>query len=176
MRKMLPLFTLVTFAVLLAACTTKIQHSEAPGAEIVRLEPGQKIYITPSKDGVYGENTYAGTGLLVAGYISDGVRPNAAEVKLAASPAPVADVLAAAAEYGARYAVVPEIIHWEPRIAGLSMRPTRVTVLVTVYDVPAGKQIKAHTIDVTGRIMYTVMQSPDKLAQTAIGQFCAGLF
>lgn len=175
MRK-LPLAVLALMLITLAGCTTRTLQKDAVTPVVAKLEHGQKTYIARPGDGMYAEKVYPGSGLQVARDIADAVRPYASEIVPAPSVMPVEAALAAAAESGARYAFIPVITHWEPRVAAWSGIPTRVGISVSIYDIPRQTMLIRRDINVKGRTATFVSQHASDLAREAIWAFCAELY
>ncbi|GHU68521.1 hypothetical protein FACS189413_05610 [Bacteroidia bacterium] len=119
------------------------------------------IYIAPIDDGAFGGKAYYGSGKSVANYFLQYFRSDASDVIVGAEDTVNAD-----------YIVKAVITHWEPRAAAWSGIPTRVEILVSVYNANSKEKIIDDKLSVTGRSFTFVNQSAEGLAEYLIKEFC----
>jgi hypothetical protein len=156
-------------------CSTKVTTRGATA----QLEAGQKILIAVPADGAYNGQVYAGSGQEAAERLRGALAPKASAVALSSSaPGNVAAALKEGRAGGYRYLIHPELAHWEHRIAAWSGIPTRVSLLMTVYDLKAGgtEPVVRQNLDARGRIMTFRSQFPADMAESLFRQFAAETF
>lgn len=169
------LLLLTLLAVIQGCSPTTYKQADIITPVVQHLDKGQGAYIALSSDGRYGEQAHAGTGMLVAQWLSAAIKPYTSSVALA--PHPTQDInatLQAAREANARYVYIPTITHWEQRNTSWSGIPSKGSLTVIVYDVVEGKQVLARSSSVDGLNFHT--QDVSELMQEATNQLGAGLF
>jgi len=156
MKRLSLIFILAVFVA--AGCSTKVDVGPSSG---MRLEPGQAISVITPADGSYGNTNYPGSGAITASLLQRALSAKNPEVRIVQG-SELQSALKSAARSGSRYAFHPQITNWEPRAAAWSGRPTRVAIVMAVYDLKNGsKVISQQSMDVRGRISTFISQSSE---------------
>lgn len=164
---------LCLFAV--AGCSTK--YDLGASGKGAKLDRGQRVCIITPADGNYEGRVYTGSGAATANLLQGAIARYTAGIERIPSQGSLQADLGMAANGGYRYVFYPQIINWEPRAAAWSGRPTRVNVLMIVYDMKAGQRaVIQENLDVRGRIMTFVSQSPPEILKPLFEQFAASSF
>ena len=162
-KLLLPLFLLFLYS---CATTTSVKNANS-NAPLAKIENNKLICIVEPKDGAYEGKVYTGSGAYVLNIFTVNLQPFASEIITADAK----NYEAAAKELGVTYIVKPIITHWEPRNASWSMKPTRVEISVSVFDLEQNKYIINTNLSVKGRSVTFVDQSAEGLANALIKQF-----
>lgn len=165
MKRIVSLFTIL---VCLAGCSTKLAVNPIEGQPTARLETGQKAYIALPADGKYADKVYAGTGMQVSSYVAQALSPYVTSSQMDNQVLPLETLLQNSSAAGAKYLFIPDITHWEPRVAAWSGIPTRVHIELKVFDVATGQILAANSVSVRGKIATFVSQHAHELAETAV--------
>lgn len=168
---------LIMIAVLLfsVGCTAKYQVTHLGGEASATIPAGSRIYVTLSRDGVYGATTYSGSGQIAAQSVAKAFARYAGTVDIAANWQERDEAIAYAKEQGFEYVAVPTITQWEQRATEWSGRPSRMGVRVAVYDVD-GKLVDSTAIEGRSRIMSFTSTSPESLLRDPLNAYARQLF
>ncbi|MDR1857802.1 MAG: DUF4823 domain-containing protein [Desulfovibrio sp.] len=170
-------FALLLGLVLLVGCTTKMSSKDVAPSSVHHLQRGQRFYVVMPLDGKYKEKTYAGSGRQVSQYFKQALSSYASDVVIGqVNPDDRTTIFAEAAKVNAKYALVPNINHWEPRAAAWSGMAPESNITYEVYDVESGKVLMYKVIVVKGRTMTFKSQHIDELSRIAIQNSCSELF
>ena len=120
-----------------------VQSDVVPGA---RLEATSTIYIAVPVDGVYGANTYHGSGQNTAQIIHSAFAKRSRSTKVGRNPQSFAEARDAALSNNWEYLVYPIILHWEDRATEWSSRPDVVEVKIEVVEVATDRSIASAVI------------------------------
>ena len=157
-------------------CKTSMDVNPIRGQAFSKLERGHKAYIALPEDGRYAAITYTGSGMQVASHVAKALTAHASSTVNENQILPLETLLQKAVAADAKYLFVPLITHWEPRVASVSGRPTRVHLEMRIYDTATGVAIASNSIDVTGRRVTVASQSADGLAAVAIQDLVDSFF
>lgn len=168
---------LIAIAVLFVAVGCSTKYDLGGASRGTKLDRGQKVCIFTPIDGSHNGKIYAGSGAITAALLQSAIASRAAGVTSLPAQSDIQAALIQAAKGGYRYAFHPQIINWEPRVAAWSGRPTRVNVLMSVYDLRNDRQaVIQQTLDVRGRISTLVSQSPQDILKPLLDQFAEQVF
>lgn len=168
---------LIAITVLFVAIGCSTKYDLGGASKGAKLDSGQKVCIITPADGSHNGNIYAGSGAITAALLQSAIAPKTAGVTALPAQSDHQAALNQAAKGGYRYAFHPQIINWEPRAAAWSGRPTRVSVLMTVYDLRNDRQaVIQQPLDARGRISTFVSQSPQDILKPLLGQFVEQVF
>lgn len=140
-----------------------------------KLDKTGKVLVVAAEDGRYGATTYAGTGdefasLLIiefAKYASgQEIFPHVALDK----------AIYAAKSKGAKYVVIPEILHYEDRNTVWSGRRDHITVKVTVYLVENGSVAQSSMITANNQWVTLVNNRPMVLLNKPLAEMVKNFY
>ncbi|MBL8482715.1 MAG: DUF4823 domain-containing protein [Rhodocyclaceae bacterium] len=140
-----------------------------------RLSPDDAVYIAVSRDGVYGNKKYAGSGLTTAQVLlaSFGKRSRA---EVAHVSQPINDALRAAREGGYTHLVFPTILVWEDRATEWSGIPDKVEVKIEIYELAGGKRLDSLVVKGKSGIATFGGDHPQDLLPVPIEEYVATLY
>lgn len=123
------LLVTVTILMLVGCADTHqlIRGASSPGG---RLSTSDPVFISIPRDGIYGANTYYGSGQNTAQVIYAAFEKHTNMVKLGSSAQSFKEARVAAKKSGYKYLIYPTILHWEDRATEWSGRPDKVEVPV----------------------------------------------
>ncbi len=157
-------------ALLLLAGCTSVKSVDTVSAQAV-LERSGAALIGVSPDGRYNATVYHGSGQLVSSLVLTAFAPHLSKVEIGKPWPDQAAALAEARERGARYLILPNILHWEDRATAWSGLPDRATVLLTVIEVETGAVLDTATIDGRSAIVTFLSETPQDLLREPIKQY-----
>ncbi|HVI52716.1 MAG TPA: DUF4823 domain-containing protein [Candidatus Sulfotelmatobacter sp.] len=170
---------LIAAALGLAACSAHYQKTETGGIEaaLARLDYTKTVLVSIPADGVYGNQPYPGSGLLVAQKTASVFSRYARRVETTTLRQTERDgLLATARKAKAGYVVVPSISHWEQRATEWSGRPSRVSIGVTIIDAESGKDIRSTLLESQSRSVSFTSTNPESLLPRLLGDYVAELY
>ena len=132
---------IILSALLIASCadTHKVIRTDAaPG---LRLKPTSTVYIAVPVDGVYGANTYRGSGQNTAQIIHSAFAKRSRSTKVGRSAQSYEEAKGAALSENWEYLVYPTILHWEDRATEWSAIPDKVEVKIEVVEIATGHSV-----------------------------------
>jgi hypothetical protein len=172
---MISLFGLMAMSLVLAVgCSTRHNLGSTGGA---KLERGQQTCIITPADGSYGSKLYPGSGAITASLLQGALTSYAGSVKVLTVQDDVQAGLKQASGLGCHYVFHPQILNWEPRAASWSARPTKVHVLMNVYDLKKGRDVLiSQSLESTGRSITFISQHPSEILKDLFLQFASQSF
>ena len=150
-----------------------VRQGERSGA---KLSKADAVYIAVSRDGVYGTDTYHGSGVTTSQLLLSSFAKQVRNVEVARSAETYDEALKAARAKGFKYLVYPTILHWEDRATEWSAIPDRVEVKVEVVDLSTDKAIDTAIISGKSGIATLGGDHPQDLLPKPIEEFVASLY
>ena len=169
------LFLVLVGALLLTVgCSTKYDLGSSQGG---RLESGQRVAVITPADGAHDGQIYVGSGAITAALLQSALLARSNGVTVVSGAENLQAALQRAASDGCRYAFYPQLVNWEPRAAAWSGRPTRVDLIMSVYDLRQGRQIiKQQNLEARGRISTLVSQTPGEILKPLLEKYADQVF
>lgn len=161
---------------LLFGCADTHQLVRQVNAGNTKLTASDSIYISVSRDGVYGEDVYKGSGATTTEMLTASFAKRADKVEEAQLYQGYDDSLKVAQAKHFRYLVIPIILHWEDRATAWSGIPDRVSVKVSVIDAPTGKPIGSAIISGKSGLATFGGDHPQDLLPKPIEEFVSSLY
>lgn len=124
---------------LVPACAGTHQPIQSQATHSNRLNTSNSIYISMPQDGIYGLDTYRGSGQITAQIVKAAFERHARAVKYGGAAQPLDQALEAARKARCKYLVYPTILHWEDRATAWSGIPDRVEIKIDIVDVATGE-------------------------------------
>ncbi|MDR1777934.1 MAG: DUF4823 domain-containing protein [Desulfovibrio sp.] len=146
---------------------------------LTKLERSKIVYISISKDGVYGSEIYRDSGKKVTNALQTVLTSNVSSIIVAAKVESQKEALQNAKTSGARYLFYPAIIHWEQRRAAWSGIPSRLGISITVFDLAKEDEdsmLMQKQLDVRGKIFTFKSQYVEELLPPTLQQFVSDIF
>jgi hypothetical protein len=166
-------FVLMLLVVSCADTYQVVRSDPSPGA---RLEASSSIYIAVPADGVYGANTYRGSGQNTAQIINSAFAKRSRSTEVGRKTQSYAEARNAAAASGQEYLVFPVILHWEDRATEWSAIPDRVEVKIEVVEVASDRSIASAVITGNSGIATLGGDHPQDLLPEPIEEFVSSLY
>lgn len=170
-------FFVLVSVVLLAGCSARYNVTDLGGdSSSATLESGSSIYISVPDDGRYGNETYSGSGQVVAQSVANAFAAYSMNVEVAGDRDIGRDeALDYARQRGIDYVVIPAIAHWEQRATEWSGKPSRMTIRISVYN-SQGNLVDSAAIEGRSRIMSFTSTSPESLLRDPLNGYARKLF
>jgi hypothetical protein len=142
----------------------------------VRLNATSTIYIAVPADGVYGPNTYHGSGQNTAQIIYSAFAKRSRSTKVGRNSQSFAEARAAALSDDREYLVYPSILHWEDRATEWSSRPDIVEVKIEVVETASDRSIASAVIKGKSGLATFGGDHPQDLLPEPIEEFVSSLY
>lgn len=171
--------TLLLLAFLLFSVFGCSRHSVQPAdgmGPATRLARAQKLYVALSQDGRYGNTGYPGSGGSVSRMLADALKPYTASVVTSGTVEPQEIALQSARAVGARYLIMPNILHWEDRNTPWSGLLDHVKVELAAYDVETGASLGSKVIAANNQWATFRNNPPDVLLPQPLAEYARALF
>ena len=166
----------VSALTLLVGCADTHQLVRQGNSNNIKLSASDSVYVAISRDGVYGDNVYKGSGATTSEILLASFAKRAEKVEEAQSYQSYDDSLNVARSEHFRYVVVPTILHWEDRATAWSGIPDRVEVKVSVVDVSTGKPVASAIISGKSGLATFGGDHPQDLLPKPVEEFVASLY
>lgn len=166
---------LLLWAASLVACAHTYETSRRLRTEEM-LERDGAVYVARPEAGTYGHRTYERSPEYTVRAIADAFREHASTVAVGAIPEAYEGALESARSLEARYAVVPEIEHWEDRATEWSGKSDRLRVDIHVYDVATGEPVDSVEIEGRSRWLTFGGDHPQDLLDEPVADYVDGLY
>jgi len=163
-----------TLLVVSCADTHKVVRSDASAD--VRLDATSTIYIAGPVDGVYGANTYQGSGPNAAQIIYSAFVKRSRSTKIGRSAQSFDEAKKTALSDGREYLVYPTILHWEDRATEWSGRPDKVEVKIEVIENATDRSIASVVITGSSGLATFGGDHPQDLLPEPIEEFVSSLY
>jgi hypothetical protein len=169
-------FTAILSTLLLVSCadTHKVIRSDSSSG--VHLDANSTIYIAVPTDGVYGANTYRGSGQNTAQIINSAFAKRSRSTIVARSPQGFADARKSALSENWEYLVYPTILHWEDRATEWSAIPDKVEVKIDVVEVATDRSIASAVISGSSGLATFGGDHPQDLLPEPVEEFVSSLY
>ena len=140
------------------------------------LSASDPIYVSVSRDGIYGHKTYNGSALMTTQILFSSIAKRAQRVEMARAHQSLDEALKVARTGGYRFLVYPQILHWEDRATEWSMIPDRVEVRVDIVDTSSGKTLDSVVVQGTSGIATIGGDHPQDLLPRPVEEYMSRLF
>lgn len=171
-KKLYPLILLIV----LVGCAdthTLIRQNPAP---ITTISPKQSFYISLSRDGLYGDEPYPGSGLTLSQAILSSFASYARRVEVATTVESYDEARKRALDKQYEYLVYPTILHWENRATEWNGIPDRVKVKIEVVKAQDDSVFDSVIIEGTSGMWTFGGDNPQDLLPQPIEEFVTSLF
>lgn len=175
MKKLFPLFLTLLSLTALACTPTYVNKTQGAPAQ-QRLTRGLPAYIALPQDGNYAGKAYAGSGARIAGALTTALARYCSQVTTGGKVESEAQMLSSAMRANAKYAFHMTLAHWEPRAVVWSGKPTQVSIIVSVHDVPTGRKLFSRQVGAHGKSVTVISDHADDLAEEALKRFADSIF
>jgi Domain of unknown function (DUF4823) len=138
--------TILGVALFLGACADTHELIRNGDAVAARLTPVDTVFIAVPEDGVYGTDSYRGSGQNTAQIIYSAFAKHTRTAKMGHSIQSFDEALTSTRQGGQKYLVYPTILHWEDRATEWSAIPDKVEVKIEVVDTASGDAIASCVI------------------------------
>lgn len=141
-----------------------------------KLTPTDSIYVAMPRDGVYGNDTYQGSGATTVQVLVAAFAKHARSVEAASSYQTYEQALSTARAKGFKYLVFPTILHWEDRATEWSGIPDKVEVKVQVVEAASDAVIDSGIVK--GKSGWATLggDHPQDLLPKPIQEFVSALY
>ncbi|MHB1307268.1 MAG: DUF4823 domain-containing protein [Limisphaerales bacterium] len=141
-----------------------------------QVSPSAKFLVAATADGVYGSQTYPGSGMAVARTFEKALLRHARSVTVLPVQGDVEAAILQASELGCAVLVFPRIVHWEDRATEWSGRRDKLSLIVRVMDVGSGRCLR--DAEISGKSSWFTFggDHPQDLLSEPIQEFVATLF
>ena len=165
---------LTTFLIASCADTHKVIRTGASPDH--RLNATSTIYIAVPPDGVYGANTYHGSGQNTAQIIHSAFAKRSRSTKVARIPQSYEEARDAALSENWEYFVYPAILHWEDRATEWSAIPDKVEVKIEVVETRTDRSVASAVINGSSGLATFGGDHPQDLLPEPIEEFVSSLY
>ena len=166
----------IVSALLLVSCADTHQIIRSDTSSDVRLDATSTIYIAVPVDGVYGANTYRGSGQNTAQIIHSAFAKRSRSTKVGRTPQSFAEARDAALSDNWEYLVYPIILHWEDRATEWSAIPDKVEVKIEVVEAATDRSIASAVIKGNSGLATFGGDHPQDLLPEPIEEFVSSLY
>lgn len=168
--------TMLSVVLLLISCADTHQLVKPADSESFKLDPFDGIYVSVPRDGVYGSEDYAGSGVTTAQIIQAAFLRHTNNVRSGDSPQSIEEALEAAKDAGSMYLVLPVILHWEDRATEWSGKPDRVEVKIQVIEVATNLTTASAIAKGKSGLATFGGDRPQDLLPEPIGEFVSSMY
>jgi hypothetical protein len=137
--------------------------------------PTESAYVSVPRDGVYGEDTYQGSGQTTAQAIVLAFNPYLERVEAGSTTEDFAAAIRSADSGRFTYLIYPQILHWEDRATEWSGKPDRISIKLSVYNVATGNL--ADSVLITGHSAWATLggDKPQDLLADPLAKYAKSL-
>ena len=160
---------------LVAGCSSKYRVDAYDGPQ-GKLPASASFYVSVPQDGAYGQEHYAGSGMMTANEAVASLSRHVGKVRRANVVEETPESLAAARASDCRYLFEPRILHWEDRATEWSGKPDRITLKLTVYEASDGAVVATTVTRASSKWATFGGDHPQDLLPVPIATFVDGLF
>jgi len=166
----------VVSALLLASCADTNEVVRLDTSSDVRLDVASTIYIAVPADGVYGANTYRGSGQNTAQIINSAFAKRSRLTEVGRCPQSFSEARDAALSDNWQYFVYPTILHWEDRATEWSAIPDKVEVKIEVVETATNRSLASAVIKGKSGLATFGGDRPQDLLPEPIEEFVSSLY
>jgi hypothetical protein len=134
------------------------------------------VFIAVPEDGIYGADTYRGSGQSTAQIIYSAFAKHTRSAQVGRSVQGFDQALAAARTSGQKYLVYPTILHWEDRATEWSAIPDKVEVKVELVDSATGTALVSGVIRGKSGLATFGGDHPQDLLPKPVEEFVSSLY
>lgn len=161
---------------MLSGCADTHEFLRYGHSEIPQLTSNDSVYIAVSRDGIYGPNTYHGSGVTTSNIILSSFAKRVRRVETGRFPLSFDEALKFARDNGYRYLVYPTILHWEDRATEWSGIPDRVEVKIEIVETTTGKTLDSGIIKGKSGLATFGGDHPQDLLPKPVEEYVSRLF
>lgn len=168
---------------LFAICITLVLSGCADSHQLIRndlttakLTATETIFIAVPEDGVYGADTYRGSGKNTAQILLSAFAKYTRTATVGRSIQNFDEALVSAKQAGKNYLVYPNILHWEDRATEWSAIPDRVEVKIEVVNTVSGNTIASGIVKAKSGLATFGGDHPQDLLPQPIEEFVSSLY
>jgi hypothetical protein len=170
-------YSLVVLCVtLIASCADTHEVVRTDSSPSARLDTNSTIYIAVPRDGVYGANTYYGSGQNTAQTLLAAFAKRTRNTEVGRKPQSYKEARETALSKNLEYLVYPVILHWEDRATEWSGIPDRVEVKIDVVDAASDRSVASAVVKGASGIATFGGDRPQDLLTEPVEQFVAALY
>nr|CAP48594.1 putative integron gene cassette protein [uncultured bacterium] len=167
---------IIVSVLLLASCADTHQVVRSGASSDVRLNETSTIYIAVPADGVYGANTYHGSGQNTAQIVNSAFAKRSRSTKVGRTPQSFAEARDTALSENWEFLVYPTILHWEDRATEWSAIPDTVEVKIEVVETETDSSIASAVIKGKSGLATFGGDHPQDLLPQPIDDFVSSLY
>lgn len=167
---------IVVSALLIVSCADTHQVVRSDASSDVRLNATSTIYIAVPADGVYGANTYRGSGQNTAQIINSAFAKRSRSTKAGRITQSFAEARNTALSESWQFLVYPTILHWEDRATEWSAIPDTVEVKIEVVEVATDRSIASAVIKGKSGLATFGGDHPQDLLPEPVDEFVSSLY
>jgi hypothetical protein len=148
--------------------TYEVPESDAAGP---KLEPNASYYVAMAAPGRFNATIYEASGAMTTRAVAAALAPYAARVETGAAAGTLDEAIEQARDAGARYLVVPTILHWEDRATEWSGKSDRIRIRLEIVDAKSGAGLL--TREIAGKSRWATLggDHPQDLLAEPIGRW-----
>ena len=167
---------LLIFVLVLVSCADTYQLIRQGNNADARLSASDSLYIGVSRDGVYGRQTYTGSGMAASRILLASFAKRVNRVETASAYQSYEDALKATREKGFKYLVYPTILHWEDRASEWSAIPDRVELKIQIFEAMTNDIVYSVVIEGKSGLATFGGDHPQDLLPKPVDEFVSALF
>ena len=176
MNKHIYIVIVVVLLGLLGGCADSHNIIRQSTESLVPISPRDSFYISLSRDGVYGNEAYLGSGLTLSEVILSSFAKYARHVDVATTVEPYEEVLKTARTKKYDYLVYPTILHWENHATEWNALPKKVKVKIDVIKVDDDSLFNSVIIEGKSGLAIFGDGKPQDLLPGPIDEFVSSMF
>ena len=172
MRKLIFFAIAIALAFITTGCTASYERTFINQRSNHDYTPARFLLVTPA-NGTFGKIDYPTSGSEVIATLTKELKRYTNAISTVLTPTPI-DQLQDQDVEAADYIIIPEILHWEDRATGWSMKPDRIEVRFDIYN---NQRELIDSYQIKGRSAYIVWVSkqPNSLLPKPIRQMLTEL-
>jgi len=169
-------FFVIIWVLLIASCADTHKVVRTDGSPNMLLESNSTIFIAVPRDGVYGANTYHGSGQNTAQIILSAFAKRSRNTEVGRTSQSYKEARETALSKKLEYLVYPVILHWEDRATAWSGIPDRVEVKIDVVETASDRSIASAVVKGASGIATLGGDRPQDLLSDPVEEFVSSLF
>lgn len=166
----------VTVVLLLTACADSHQLIRENASSGIRFTPDDALYIAVPEDGIYGADTYQGSGKNTAQIIYSAFAKHTHLAEVGHFTQGFNETRELASKNGKKYLIYPTILHWEDRATEWSVIPDKVEVKIEIISGATGNAISSVVINGKSGLATFGGDHPQDLLPEPIEEFVSTLY
>ena len=170
------LLCILALSTLLAGCADTHSLVRQTQGDVPKLTARDSFYIAVSKDGIYGDEKYEGSGLSLSQIILSPLAKRARKIEVGRSHQPYDDAVLFAKDKKFKYLIYPTILHWENHATEWNGIPDKVEVKIEIIETSTDKLIEAAIISGRSGLATFGGDQPQDLLPLPVEEFISNLF